>query len=146
MFSTKLKTLALSLAIAVGGISASANTASAGTLDIDFSIDGPGIYFSSGGRHYGGYYRNHRRYYRDHRRYYGDTRYYGGPRYFDEYRRRTCKPRRAYRKARRMGIHEARIVRVNRRVIVLKGYRHGYPTKVKFGRSRSCPVIAFRRY
>jgi hypothetical protein len=140
MITKTVKSLALAFIISIGGMAASSGTANAGSVQVDFRFDGPGLYFSSGRSHY----RDHRsrRQYRDHpsRRQYRDHRYrddYG-------YRRRTCKPGRAYRKARRMGIRDAHIVRVNRRVIVLKGYKHGYSTRVKFSRSRHCPVISVR--
>lgn len=131
MITKTAKSLALAFIISIGGMAASSGTANAGGVNVDFRFDGPGLHFSTGRSHY----RDHRgrRHYRDHR-------------YRDDYsyRRRTCKPGRAYRKARRMGIRDAHIVRVNRRVIVLKGYKRGYPTRVKFGRSRHCPVISVR--
>ncbi len=122
-----LRTVVFSIAVLIGSIGVTTAPSNAGSFDIDFSLSGPGYYFSTGRG-----YRSHR--YRDHR-YRGDY----------DYRRRVCKPRRALRKARRMGVRDAHIVRVNRRVIVVKGYRYGYPAKVKFGRSRNCRVIAFRR-
>ncbi len=73
----------------------------------------------------------HGRSYRDHRAY-------------RDYRP-ACSPRRAVRKARRMGVNRARIVRVNRRAVVVKGRSMGDRVLVRFARERRCPVLSFRR-
>lgn len=128
--SKTIRTIFLTLAVSFSGIAATSASSQAGTLNIDLTIGGPGFYFSSGRGHS----RDRRRHgYRDYR--YDDG--YG-------YRRRICAPRRAIRKARRMGVRDARIVRINNRVIVVRGYKYGGRAKVKFGRSRNCPVLVFR--
>ncbi len=58
--------------------------------------------------------------------------------------RGKCKPRRAVKKARHMGVRGSRIVRRNHKRVVVRGWRHGYPVKVVFGNRRHCPVIALR--
>ena len=105
-------------------------TANAGKLHVDLFLDGPGFHFSTG--------RNHYRY--GHRRYFRDYDYDVRP------ARRTCRPRKALRKARRMGVRDPYIARIKRRAIVVKGYRWGDQVKVKFGRSRSCPVMVVRGF
>lgn len=129
MIKNIFRTTLLALAISMGGAAATTTASQAGSLNVDFSVGGPGFYFSSG--------RGHRRGhgYRGYRDYRGGDYGYG---------RRICAPRRALRKARRMGVRGARIARVNYRVIVVRGYRYGERAKVKFGRSGRCPVIAFR--
>lgn len=67
-----------------------------------------------------------------------------GPGYGAPPRRGICKPRRAVKKARHMGVRGSRIVRRNHRRVVVRGWRHGYPVKVVFGNRRHCPVIALR--
>ncbi len=55
-----------------------------------------------------------------------------------------CKPRRAAKKAWKMGVRNGRIVRRNHKRVVVKGWRYGYPVKVVFANRRHCPVIALR--
>jgi len=130
MFPKSLRTFILSLAIALTGMAANTTASNAGSGYMEFRIGGPGVYYSSGR----GYRSNHRRY----------DRYERYGRGHNRYGRRVCAPRRALQKARRMGVRDAYIARVNRRVVVVKGYRYGDRAKVKFGRSRRCPVIVFR--
>ncbi len=153
MFKRTFQAILFSIVVATGGLAASSTGAKAGNVTVDFSIGGSGIYFSSGrgynrDRHRDYRYRdNLRRDYRrrDHRgRGYGRTIRRDRPIYDTRNRNRVCSPRRAYKKARRMGIRDARIVRINRRAIVIRGYRYGDRTKVRFGRGGRCPVIAVR--
>ena len=117
----------IALVVTIGSMAATVGSSEARSGYIDFTIGAPGIYYSSERRHH----------YRGHRRYMG--------RYEDRmYGRRACAPYRALRKARRFGIHRARVVRVNRRVVVVKGYRYGGRAKIIFGRSRHCPVVGYR--
>ncbi len=144
MFSKTIRTILLSLVVSIGGIAATSTTANAGRVHVDFSIGGPGFYFSSGHGH-----RRHVR--RGYRHDYGIRRHRGhyGHRFYDgrhSYRSRRCTPRRAFRKARRMGVRDGRIARVNRRAIVVKGYRYGERTRIKFGRGRHCPVLVVRSH
>ena len=146
MFQKTIRAILFSIAVATGGVAATSSSASAGNITVDFSVSGPGYHFSSGR----GYRRDrHRDYrYRDHRRRDYRGRGFGRTLYRDRssynYRSRSCSPRRALKKARRMGVREARIVRVNRRAIAVKGYRYGEWTKVKFGRGGRCPVVGIR--
>ncbi|MBW3096057.1 hypothetical protein [Pseudohoeflea coraliihabitans] len=55
-----------------------------------------------------------------------------------------CAPNKALRKARRMGIRHARIVRANRRVVKVAGRSRGHRVQAVFANTRRCPVIARR--
>lgn len=69
---------------------------------------------------------------------------YRDDRYNDRYRERPryCTENRALDKAERMGIRRARIERVGRRTIEVRGRnRHGERAYVTFGRERNCPVL-----
>ena len=132
MFSRTVRTIIFSIIVSISGIAATTASSQAASRHFDFRIDAPGIHISSDR----GYRSRHHRYDRRNRR----SRHYGE--YND--RRGVCAPRRALRKARRMGVRRAHIARVNRNVVIVKGYRYGGRAKVKFGRSRHCPVIAFR--
>ena len=57
-----------------------------------------------------------------------------------------CRPRRALRKAWRMGVDEPRIHRVGRRAVVVSGYRGREYVRVRFSRERRCPVLAVRAF
>jgi hypothetical protein len=57
---------------------------------------------------------------------------------------RGCSPRDALRKASRMGIHRAGIVRDGRRAVVVDGRKRGRYVSVAFANVRSCPVIRVR--
>lgn len=67
-----------------------------------------------------------------------------GHRYRPAPHRGICKPRRAVKKARHMGVRGSRIVRRNYKRVVVRGWRRGYPVKVVFANRRHCPVIALR--
>lgn len=126
MFNT-LKTAALSLAIGMGAISAAPVAAQA-----------EGIYFRLGtdnGRYHevqDEYRLGTRSYRRDGRR----------CQYREEYRRERCSPRDAERKARRLGLRNARVVDVDRRSVTVRGRAFGERAMLVFGRNSSCPVIA----
>lgn len=65
--------------------------------------------------------------------------------YGNRYERRGfCPPRRALRKAYRMGLNHPVIVRENRRVVVVDGRKRGRVVTVRFAQARGCPVIAVR--
>jgi hypothetical protein len=137
MFSRTVRTIIFSIIVSISGIAATTASSQAGSRHFEFRIEAPGVHLSSGRgyRDHRGY-RSHRRYDRRDRR----SRHNGGY----NYRRGVCAPRKALRKARRMGVRRAHIARVNRHEVVVKGYRYGGRAKVKFGRSRHCPVVAFR--
>lgn len=61
--------------------------------------------------------------------------------------RRGCRPGRALRKARAIGVHRARIFEIGPRGTIVHGRRWGRPIKVGIGHARGCPVVfASRRY
>lgn len=129
--NTFVKSALIALSLAVAGVGASASTASA--RDASFSI-----YFGSsgGGYHFGDRDHRGRWHHRDHR----------GHRHFRGHRdhRRACSPRQALRKASRLGLHHARIVDIDRRTIEVRGKRRGDHIRAVFSRRPSCPVVALR--
>lgn len=103
----------LAALIALGGISATASTASAGGPEFRFGIYSGGGYGSGPGWH----------------------------RERDRPRRDNCSPWFAEEKANRMGLRRARVVDVSPRRVVVAGYdRHGRD-RVVFANERGCPVI-----
>ena len=76
----------------------------------------------------------------------GDRRRHRGWDYGYERRRGFCRPRRAIRKAWRMGVDAPRIHRVGRRAVVVSGYRGRHYVRVRFAHARRCPVLAVRRF
>lgn len=56
-----------------------------------------------------------------------------------------CAAQRAIHKARSIGVHRPRVVRENRRVLVVAGRSHGDRAVVRFAQRRDCPVISYRR-
>lgn len=117
MFTQTLKTI---LAVGVIATGATFSTTNANAGDV-------GIYFNGG---HGGFYvgNGHKR-----------PRYDYGHGYN---RRGYCKPRRALKKAWRMGVNRPHITRIGRNRIVVKGFNHGHRAKVVFSRSgHRCPVI-----
>lgn len=58
---------------------------------------------------------------------------------------RSCSPRAALHKARRLGIHRAHVSRVGRNRVVVRGARHGRHQRAVFANRPNCPVIAYRR-
>jgi hypothetical protein len=118
--SISLTKAALAAMIGFGTISAAPATASASGLDVDFYFGiGPGP-----GHHYD---------YRERRR--DDHRWHE--------RRRGCSERKAVRKARRIGLRGARIVRHDRRKLVIKGRVRGHREYIAFANMRGCPVIRY---
>jgi hypothetical protein len=65
-----------------------------------------------------------------------DHRGRGGPRHRD-----VCSPGLAEEKASRMGLRRARVVDVNRRVVVVSGFDRRGPDRMVFANERGCPVI-----
>lgn len=114
-----LRTAALSALVAFGAIAAMPASAQA---------SGGGIYLGFGSGH-GPSVGFH----------FGDAGHRGGPGY---HRGGHCSPREAVRKASRMGLRNARVVRANNRSIHVQGRERGYgPTRVIFANARHCPVI-----
>lgn len=58
---------------------------------------------------------------------------------------RSCRPRRALRKARRLGVRRAYVHRFGRRGVVVRGRSFGDHVVVRFGRARHCPIVALHR-
>ncbi|BDA85761.1 hypothetical protein Sa4125_33030 [Aureimonas sp. SA4125] len=59
-------------------------------------------------------------------------------------RGRGCEPRRALRKAYRLGLNRPVIVRDNRNVVVVDGRKRGRVVTVRFAQARGCPVLRIR--
>lgn len=119
MFAKIAKATTLAALIAVGATAATTSQASAGNIEFGIQFGTPGY----------GYY-------------YGSNPRWGAPP--PRYRKGKCKPRRAVNKAWRMGVNNPRVVRRNPNRVVVRGWRHGYKTKVVFANARHCPVIRFR--
>ena len=122
MVSNSIKSILAIAVVAAGAAFTTATTAQAGG---NFGVYigngyGSGVYFGNGG---------HRRHH-----------YHGG-----YSRRHACGPRRALRKAWRMGVNRPHIARLNDRRIAVVGFSHGHRAKVVFKRhSRHCRVIKTR--
>ena len=71
--------------------------------------------------------------------------YYGGS---DHWHHRRwwgrCSVHHARRKARHMGLHHPRVVRLNDRKVVVRGQLHGYRGRIVFANRHSCPVLRER--
>jgi len=79
----------------------------------------------------------------------GDLRvqvHFGGPGYYHGQRhyRQGCRPARAVRKARNMGLRNAWVARSNPSRIVVRGKIRGHNRAVVFARAPGCPVINWR--
>ncbi|MEM8749042.1 MAG: hypothetical protein AAGF28_01985 [Pseudomonadota bacterium] len=118
MFTQIIKSTLIAATIAGGALVASSQSASAHHVSGGIFFDGSGIHFGIGDRGFG-----KRRHF---------DRGYG--------HRRTCRPGKAVRKARNRGVRRARIVRVNRRGVVVAGRKWGERVIIGFGKHRSCPV------
>ncbi|MCP4073860.1 MAG: hypothetical protein GY742_19360 [Hyphomicrobiales bacterium] len=120
----------LGLAGAIG-LSATGN-ANAGNLGIDLYLgNGAGIYYSGN--------RNHRHGYNNPRHYRQD--YYRRDNYRHKPRRRVCSPRRAVKKAYRLGLNNPQVHRIKDRRIVISGYQYGYRKKMVFKRHSRCHLL-----
>ena len=122
MFRSSIKSIFIAGTVALGTLVSAGTTAQADVRG-GIYIDGPGISIGFGDRRY-----------RDHRWDRGDR--WDRPRF----RHRTCKPRKALRKAKRRGLRRAHIVRVGQRGVIVAGRKWGERVVMGFGRHRSCPV------
>ena len=119
------------------GLSAFGN-ANAGNIGIDLHLgNGAAIHYNGNNIHYrhNNQRRNHYRqdrYYRDH--------------YQPRPRHRVCGPRRAVKKAYRLGLDSPQVHRVKERRIVISGYQYGYRTKMVFKRYSKCRLIKTVRF
>lgn len=122
------------LVVATAGLAASAPAATAGGIGFEFSIGGPGggVIVRDHGRH-GGWDR------------FEGHRGGGWDRWEGHRGRDVCRPHRAIKKARHMGVRRADVVRAGHRRVVVEGFRHHRPVRVIFANERHCPVIGFRR-
>lgn len=59
-------------------------------------------------------------------------------------RRGVCSPRQALRKADRLGLNRVRVVREDRRAVVVSGLKRGRLVSVRFAQARGCPVVGVR--
>ncbi len=114
--STGIKSALVASILAIGGMAATAGTASADRLHYDSR---GGFSFHIGGPRYRG------------------ERYYGSRRYR---RAQRCHPRRALRKARHRGIRRAHILRVSRRGVLVGGRKWGDRVVIGFANRHRCPV------
>jgi hypothetical protein len=132
-----LTTLAAALGLAGAlGLSATGN-ANAGSLGIDLYLgNGTGIYYSGNGNHYR---RNNRNGYSTPSHY--RPNYNRRDNYRHQPRRQVCGPRRAVKKAYRLGLNNPQVRRIEQRRIVVSGYKYGYRAKLVFKRYSRCHLI-----
>lgn len=107
----KIKIAALSAFLGLGTLAAMPATAQADGIYFSFGQGGPRV-----GVYDSGYSHRH-------------------------YRRHACTPGQAVHKARRHGVRNAHVVRVNRNVIKVRGHRHHHRVKMVFARAPHCPII-----
>lgn len=125
----KIRTAALSAIVGLGALAALPAAAQADSFYFGISPNGPsaGVVVDQGHS----YHRPSNRWDRD--------------RHDNRWQRdrwdRGCSSRDALRKADRMGINRARIIRETPRSITVSGRAHGRFVAVSFGRSSSCPVF-----
>ncbi|EAU42943.1 hypothetical protein FP2506_08876 [Fulvimarina pelagi HTCC2506] len=120
MLASFIRNACLAAAVSLGAIGASAAPAAANGI-------GFGITIGSG--HVPSHYRNGRGYRAHHSR---GHRAYG------------CSPHRAVRKANRIGVHRARVIRAGHRGIAVAGRLRGDRVIVRFGNRPNCPVRHIR--
>jgi len=116
MFANFLKVSALAALIATGVTAASTSQASAGQVQFGVTFGSP---------YYG------------HGPYWGPRPGYGPP-------RGICKHYRAINKARWYGVRNPHVVKRTPYRVVVRGWRHGYQSRVVFANRRACPVIRTR--
>ncbi len=122
------------------GLSAFGN-ANAGNIGIDLYLgNGTGIHYNGNNIHYR--HNNYRNHYRQnqHRRSHYRGQYRPRPRH------QVCGPRRAVKKAYRLGLDSPQVHRVKERRIVVSGYQYGYRTKMVFKRYSKCHLIKTVRF
>ena len=69
------------------------------------------------------------------------THEYRLPKYRSGRRHNVCGPRRAVKKAYRLGLNNPQVHRIKDRRIVVTGYQYGYRTKMVFKRYSNCNLI-----
>ena len=121
MFSQSVKSIIIAGIVAGGATFGASSAAQAGGNFSLYIGDGhKGIYYNNGPRH----------------------------RFVSRHRvahRGICKPRRALRKAYRMGVDNPYIARIKRNKIVVKGHSYGHQAKVVFKRNtHRCKVLRTR--
>ena len=113
---------------------ASTGSANAGNFGIDLYLGhGPAVHYK--GRH------NRHNNYNRHRPNFHENR----PRHRRGYKQRShrniCGPRRAVKRAYRLGLYDPQIRRIKENRIVVSGYQYGYRTKMVFSRYSNCNLI-----
>jgi hypothetical protein len=125
---TAIRIAALSALVGLGAVAAGPSTAHADGIYLNFGDRGDprfGVYRGDGDQ-VRDWRRDERR--RDDRR--RDLDWRG-----------SCSGAEALRKARRMGLHRARIVDEGRRTIKVAGRKYSDRVVVVFGRERGCPIV-----
>lgn len=127
--------------------SVATGSANAGNYGVNLQFgNGAGIYFSGNSNHkQKGHkkYRNRHSYNQGHYNPYYQPRYNPRPhnQYRQQPRRQVCGPRRAVKKAYRLGLNNPQVHRIKERRIVVSGYRYGYRTKMVFKRYSNCQLL-----
>ena len=166
MSTLKSKFIKLVAALTLAGTMgvATSTSANAGNFSVDLYLGNSPIHYSGNNHHR---YKDHdqRRYKkRGHRRnrhgrsgHYGSRGYNPGyadpyrgnyrtheyrlPKYRSGRRHNVCGPRRAVKKAYRLGLNNPQVHRIKDRRIVVTGYQYGYRTKMVFKRYSNCNLI-----
>jgi len=120
MFKTLSRTICVVAALAAGGVAFGTAPAAADGIRFGITIgDGPRHLSPAGHR--------------------GDRGHRGRG-----HHARGCSPREAVHKARRIGVHRARVVDVDNRSVAVAGRSRGDRTLVRFARAPGCPVLRIR--
>jgi hypothetical protein len=128
------------------GLSAFSN-ANAGNIGIDLYLgNGTGTHYNGNNINYR-HNNNRNRYRQNHQR---RSHYRKDRHYRDQYHPRpqhqVCGPRRAVKKAYRLGLDSPQVHRVKERKIVVSGYQYGYRAKMVFKRYSKCHLIKAVRF
>ena len=136
------RTAIAALGVAAAGLSATAPTASAASIELRIGTPGASVTLTDHRRH--DLRRDHRRH--DFRR---DYRRHESRRDHRDFRRDrwagTCRPAHAVHKARSMGIRRAGIIDISHCNVVVRGVKRGHPVYVTFANRYACPVIVYSR-
>lgn len=148
MFFNRFKSAFIATAIGFGALVMFGGSANA-DVRAGVTLNGPGFGITIDNRNFGRYNeprRSQRRHSRRGNRWdrWGHSRPRHGNRWNrwdNSYSRRNrCSPRKAVKKARRKGLRNAYVIRVNRRGVLVAGRRWGERVVMGFDRSRRCGV------
>tara|TARA_Y100000815_G_C13275143_1_gene474624 strand:- start:490 stop:915 length:426 start_codon:yes stop_codon:yes gene_type:complete len=139
---TFIKSTLLAASLAVAGVAATAPSASAASTGFSIVIGGgQPVQVTHKYKHQNGHgwdkgnNRDRRGWNKDHDNRGGwNKKQYGN----------ICAPGQALKKARSMGIRNARIVDADRRTVKVRGVRNGFRSGAVFANDRGCPLIARR--